>query len=115
MIAVPPISGMSSEFAKSIVHIVITKISIILLPKGLFLQYLHRYTKKANAENQQEVSLDATEAYCEACNLKLSGEMNISVEYKLKNDEQTHIESSGHLTRLKVIFKNDLYSSSRIY
>ena len=50
-------------------------------------QRLLEKMKKANAENQQEVSLDATEAYCEACNLKLSGEMNISVEYKLKNDE----------------------------
>ena len=37
--------------------------------------------KKANEENRSEVELSEKEAYCEACNIKLSGEMNISVFY----------------------------------
>lgn len=42
-------------------------------------QKLLEKMKKANEENQGSVELTETEAYCEACNLKLSGDMNISV------------------------------------
>lgn len=47
----PPISVIPSELTKPITHIVIEKTSITLLPKGLCLKYLHRYTKNATAHN----------------------------------------------------------------
>lgn len=42
-------------------------------------QKLLEKMKKANEEYKGDVDLTDTEAFCEACNLKLSGEMNISV------------------------------------
>lgn len=42
-------------------------------------QKLLEKMKKANSENQERIELGDSEAYCEACNIKLSGEMNISV------------------------------------
>lgn len=46
-------------------------------------QKLLEKMKKANSENQERIELGDSEAYCEACNIKLSGEMNISVRVML--------------------------------
>lgn len=69
--------------------------------------------KTAMAENKGDIELGEDEAYCEACCLKLNGDMDISVLVWERTDLQTHIESSSHLARLKVLFKSNLFSSSR--
>ena len=37
--------------------------------------------RQANAEVKDPVDLKPDEAYCEVCNLRISGDMNISVSY----------------------------------
>lgn len=71
--------------------------------------------KTAMAENNGDIELGEDEAYCEACCLKLNGDMDISVLVWERTDLKTHIESSSHLARLKVLFKSNLFSSSRLY
>ncbi|KAK8823222.1 hypothetical protein WA538_002370 [Blastocystis sp. DL] len=58
--------------------------------------------RQTTDEDIDAIQLGPNEGYCEICNCKLSGDLEIS----------THIESTGHLMRLKVVFKNDLAISS---
>ena len=52
--------------------------------------------RQAYAQNSDPVDLEEDEAYCEACNLKIRGDMNISVlEWKESK--------SRHISRLRVI------------
>lgn len=52
--------------------------------------------RQAYAQNSDPVDLEEDEAYCEACNLRIRGDMNISVlEWKGVNGR--------HISRLQVI------------
>lgn len=51
MNVITPANVISSESAKPLMHIVITKISITLLPNGLFLYFFHRIAMTANDQS----------------------------------------------------------------